>query len=124
MTNANFESEICNRKFLARNLDDDLSWPWMRGLDVDDLDLERLHFACLIGGQELRIVDEWQGISVTLSAPGAREFWISPIETVSESEDGFERIYQGSQIIAVWPTELASGEEWKGQLNFQVARLR
>jgi hypothetical protein len=83
-----------------------------------------LRWASSAPAPELLIMDEWQGISVTLSAPGAREFWISPIETVSESEDGFERIYQGSQIIAVWPMELASGEEWKGQLNFQVARLR
>lgn len=82
-----------------------------------------LRWAASAPAPELLIVDEWQGISVSLSAPGAREFWISPIETVSESEDGFERIYQGSQIIAVWPLQLASGEEWKGQLNFQVTRL-
>ncbi len=74
-------------------------------------------------GGVLRVVDEWQKASVTLEAPGARNFWIAPIETVSESEDGFERIYQGSQIIAVWPVELAPGGEWKGQLAFRVARL-
>jgi alpha-amylase len=68
-------------------------------------------------------VDEWQGVSVTLTAPRAQEFWITPIETVSESEEGFERIYQGSQIVAVWPLELAAGAEWRGQLNFDVVRL-
>jgi hypothetical protein len=31
-----------------------------------------------------------------------QEFWIAPIETVSESEGGFERVYQGSQILALW----------------------
>jgi alpha-amylase len=72
---------------------------------------------------ELRIVDEWQGISVTLSAPNARDFWIAPIETVSESEEGFERIYQGSQIIAIWPLELTSGAEWQGRLSMKVAKL-
>jgi 4-alpha-glucanotransferase len=71
----------------------------------------------------LRVVDEWQGVSVTLTAPDAQEFWITPIETVSESEEGFERIYQGSQIVAVWPAEIASGAEWRGRLNFDVARL-
>ena len=68
-------------------------------------------------------MDEWQGISVTLSAPNARDFWIAPIETVSESEEGFERIYQGSQIIAIWPLELTSGAEWQGQLSMKVAKL-
>jgi hypothetical protein len=71
---------------------------------------------------DLQVVDEWQGVSVTLSAPGARDFWITPIETVSESEEGFERIYQGSQIIALWPIELAQGAEWKCQLKLKIQR--
>ncbi|MGH9689565.1 MAG: alpha-amylase/4-alpha-glucanotransferase domain-containing protein [Candidatus Acidiferrales bacterium] len=72
---------------------------------------------------DLRVVDEWQRIGVTLRAPGARSFWIAPIETVSESEEGYERIYQGSQVIAVWPVELAANEEWKGQMTLRVERL-
>ena len=72
---------------------------------------------------ELRVVDEWQRAAVMLQAPAARNFWIAPIETVSESEDGFERIYQGSQIAAVWPVELAAGAEWKGRLIFRAASL-
>jgi len=50
----------------------------------------------------------------------AQEFWITPIETVSESEDGFERIYQGSQIIAVWPVELSQDSEWKCRLSLKI----
>ncbi|MGA7854984.1 MAG: alpha-amylase/4-alpha-glucanotransferase domain-containing protein [Candidatus Acidiferrales bacterium] len=83
-----------------------------------------LRWGAATPASELRVVDEWQGISVTLSAPGARDFWIAPIETVSESEEGFERIYQGSQIIAVWPVELAQGAEWQCQLGLKVANLR
>ncbi len=82
-----------------------------------------LRWGSAVPGGTLRIVDAWQGAAVTLEAPGARDFWIAPIETVSESEDGFERIYQGSQVIAIWPVELAPGGEWKGQLAFRVARL-
>jgi hypothetical protein len=82
-----------------------------------------LRWCASASGSNLRVVDEWQGVSVTLTAPHAREFWITPIETVSESEEGFERIYQGSQIIAIWPVEMASGAEWHGQLNLNVARF-
>ena len=82
-----------------------------------------LRWSASAPGSELVIVDKWQRVSATIAAPGARDFWIAPIETVSESEDGFERIYQGSQIIAVWPVELASGAEWNAQLAFKVARL-
>ncbi len=79
--------------------------------------------AAVPGGEPLRVVDEWQHVAVALEAPSARNFWIAPIETVSESEDGFERIYQGSQIVAVWPVELQSGAEWKGQLIFSASEL-
>ena len=82
-----------------------------------------LRWAAAMPGSGLRIVDEWQRASVTLAAPGARHFWISPIDTVSESEGGFEHVYQGSQVFAVWPVELAQGEKWKGELAFKVAQL-
>ncbi|MGH9713736.1 MAG: alpha-amylase/4-alpha-glucanotransferase domain-containing protein [Candidatus Acidiferrales bacterium] len=81
-----------------------------------------LRWAAAAPGTELRVVDEWQDVAVTVAAPGARDFWIAPIETVSESEEGFERIYQGSQIIALWPVELAPGAEWKGSLTLQISR--
>jgi alpha-amylase len=83
-----------------------------------------LRWASTAQASELRVVDEWQGVAVTLAAQQAREFWVTPIETVSESEEGFERIYQGSQILAIWPVELQAGAEWSGQLELRVAGLR
>lgn len=82
-----------------------------------------LRWAAAVPGAELRVVDEWQKTSVGLKADGAREFWVSPIDTVSESEDGFERIYQGSQLLAVWPVELSQDQEWRGRIIFTVAPL-
>lgn len=82
-----------------------------------------LRWSSAVPGGELRVADEWQKVAVTLDAPTARCFWIAPIETVSESEDGFERVYQGSQILAVWPVELASGAEWNAQLVFRAVTL-
>jgi 4-alpha-glucanotransferase len=81
-----------------------------------------LRWSSVTAANPLRIVDDWQKAGVTLSASGAREFWVTPIETVSESEDGFERIYQGSQIAAVWPVSLDHGEEWKAQLRYTAFR--
>lgn len=82
-----------------------------------------LRWTAALPGTELRVVDEWQRASVTLEASAAQSFWISPIETVSESEDGFERIYQGSQVMALWPAEVAEGGEWKGRLVLRATRL-
>ncbi len=82
-----------------------------------------LRWSAAVPAAGLRVVDEWQQAAVALEANAARHLWVAPIETVSESEDGFERIYQGSQIAAVWPVELAAGAEWKGQLVLRVSRL-
>jgi hypothetical protein len=71
-------------------------------------------------GPRLRVVDEWQNVSATIEAPSAKEFWITPIETISESEEGFERVYQGSQILAVWPVELVAGKPWTGEMSLRV----
>jgi len=82
-----------------------------------------LNWCGAVPSSELRVIDEWQKVGVTLAAKDAREFWICPIETVSESEEGFERIYQGSKIVTVWPVKISSGQEWQGRLTFKVAHL-
>jgi 4-alpha-glucanotransferase len=77
---------------------------------------ESLRWAGAAPASELQLVDEWQNIRVTLQAENAKDYWVAPIETISESEEGFERVYQGSQIMAVWPAELQPGKEWKARL--------
>lgn len=66
-----------------------------------------LAFKGELRGEKIALVDEWQRLEITLAAPGAARWWISPIETISQSESGFERIYQGSAIMAVWNLNLA-----------------
>ncbi len=54
----------------------------------------------------------------------ADEFWIEPVETVSESEEGFERVYQGSQILAIWRPTITAGKTWNAELTLQAAKAR
>ena len=68
----------------------------------------------------MRLVDEWQDVAVEIEARGASQLWISPIETVSESEEGFERVYQGSQILGVWNVELIR-ESWSAETCARTA---
>src|SRR6266404_1738474 len=63
---------------------------------------QALRFSGELPGPILHLQDGWQKLRITLHAPGTENFWIAPIETVSESEEGFERVYQGSQILARW----------------------
>jgi len=60
--------------------------------------------------RSLTMVLEWEGLSLELAFPAPTEVWRHPIETVSMSEAGFERVYQCSGILPVWPLELAPGE--------------
>ena len=49
------------------------------------------------------------GIELTTTADPPATAWWSPIETISNSEAGFERVYQGSALVLVWPVELVPG---------------
>jgi alpha-amylase len=54
---------------------------------------------------EVTLVDEWLGLEAHLAwNPDAELAW-GPVETVSVSEAGFERIYQGLALLVVWPLE-------------------
>ena len=46
------------------------------------------------------------GVSVTTTIDVPADAWWAPIETISNSEDGFERVYQGSALLLSWPVRL------------------
>ena len=84
---------------------------------------QNLRFSGVVAGPMFHMEDGWQRVRITLHAPGAKEFWIAPIETVSESEEGFERVYQGSQILAVWHPTLAAQDPWFARLVWRVESI-
>lgn len=85
--------------------------------------LHNLRFSAALPGPVLRMEDGWQLLRIGLHAPGAEHFWIAPIETVSESEEGFERVYQGSQILAVWRPDLSVTKSWSGHLVWRIEAI-
>ncbi len=77
-----------------------------------DRDVAERHLAS--SGEEpdvasVSIVDEWLDLSVNLEMEPAPHFWRFPVETVSNSDSGFERVYQGSAVAAVWDLDLDEG---------------
>lgn len=54
----------------------------------------------------VRLVDRWMNIAIVIQYDPPATLWRFPIETVSQSEGGFERMYQGSSVTAVWPLSL------------------
>ena len=60
------------------------------------------------GAARLEVTDHDWPAPVTLSFPRGA-VWRFPLETVSNSEAGFERTFQGLSCLCVWPIELRPG---------------
>jgi 4-alpha-glucanotransferase len=84
---------------------------------------QNLRFSGALPAPLLRVEDGWQRLRVTVHAPGSSEFWVAPIETVSESEGGFERVYQGSQILALWRPDLTTKTSFSARVMWRVEAL-
>jgi len=48
--------------------------------------------------QQLSLNDEWKNLHIDISLGEPVELWHFPVETVSQSEGGFERTYQGTAL--------------------------
>jgi len=83
-----------------------------------------LEWSGVVEGPRVRLADEWQNVAAEIEATDARQLWIAPIETVSESEEGFERVYQGSQILGVWNIALDPAKPWSAETAVRVSRAR
>ena len=63
------------------------------------------------------IVDEWQQLDIGLLSSVPAHVWTFPLETVSQSESGFEVVYQGSVLLLRWTVELEPGKSWKVKIE-------
>ena len=66
--------------------------------------------------------NDYEGVRVAARLePAARLTWY-PVETVSNSEGGFERVYQGSSLLFRWLVELAPGGRASRSVRFEVTQ--
>jgi hypothetical protein len=73
---------------------------------------------------ELRSGNDYVGLEIATRVAPAAETWISPIDTVSNSEAGFERIYQGSALVFSWPLVLPAGAATTVRVEHTVTTSR
>ena len=52
--------------------------------------------------KSIGVRDEWLKIDARLETENADLIWYMPVETISLSEAGFERVYQSSAIYLIW----------------------
>jgi alpha-amylase len=75
----------------------------------DELDLR--------AARRIGLVDEFLGLAVSLvfSLPGG--VWTFPIQTVSQSESGFELVHQSTAVLPHWPVAADSDGRWQLDLT-------
>ncbi len=61
--------------------------------------------------EELYLVDEYNGIKIMMQLGTPARLWRFPLETISQSEGGIERIYQGSVVMPLWLMNVKPGEK-------------
>jgi alpha-amylase len=59
----------------------------------------------------LALHDEWAGLRLTLALAPEAAVWRFPLETLSRSEEGLEKTFQGSTLLAHWKMTLQPGAE-------------
>jgi 4-alpha-glucanotransferase len=69
--------------------------------------------------RELGLNDEWLGIDVQLSSERSMNIWTFPIESVSQSEGGFELVHQSVAVLPHWLVRADANGCWS--VTFQIA---
>ncbi len=76
------------------------------------LDLAELH--------NFALTDEWLGLRVGLNMSQPTRIWTFPIETVSQSEGGFELVHQSVAVIPHWHVRGDDQGRWSMTLHLDV----
>ncbi len=65
--------------------------------------------------------DDWRRLDIRLSLDSPADIWRFPIETISLSEGGFERVYQSSAVVLLWKVQL--DKKWTVRFELYVSTL-
>ena len=71
----------------------------------------------------LTLTDEWLDLSVALRWSSPAGLWCFPIETVSQSEGGFEGVYQSSAVIPHWRAIADDAGRWEVDITWTLDRV-
>lgn len=72
---------------------------------------------------EVILADEWSKIRVEIDASLPARLYRYAVETVSQSESGLERTYQGTCLIPAWRLTLAAGEKREIQVRLGIVDI-
>ncbi len=71
--------------------------------------------------EQVSLNDEQRGFRFAMQFDKPAQLWRAPVETVSLSEDGLERVYQQSMILPRWGIKLLPQENWSVQIRASLS---
>ncbi len=71
--------------------------------------------------ETLRVHHDWLGLAIVIRFSPAPLLWRFPLEAASQSEDGFERTYQGTVFVPVFETHLGAGARCEAHIEIEIA---
>jgi alpha-amylase len=80
--------------------------------------LESIHQ--LESAERIGLVDEWLGLDVSLDLSQPGGLWTFPIQTVSQSEGGFELVHQSCAVVPHWEFIADKSGQWSVRLDLSV----
>jgi alpha-amylase len=66
------------------------------------------------------LVDEWLGLDASLTLSKRGGIWAFPIQTVSQSEGGFELVHQSTAVLPHWQVEADSQGKWEVHIGMRL----
>lgn len=76
------------------------------------------------GAPGLGLVDEWLGIGVLMRASRPTDIWTFPVETVSQSEGGFELVHQSVVVMPHWHVTPDADGTWRVVMKWAIDTSR
>lgn len=97
----NFLAPTADDRFISTSGEPSL--PAAEGSSSGEFKAPLSWFGVLQHRESIAFTDGWRRMEARLGCDQKVDWWIAPIYSISNSEDGLERLYQGSQILAVLP---------------------
>ncbi|MCF7825821.1 MAG: DUF1926 domain-containing protein [Candidatus Marinimicrobia bacterium] len=74
--------------------------------------------------KHVALINEWDNFKIHVGFSEACQLWRSPIETISMSEAGFERVYQASALLPHWKLNLNPGESLSLDILLSINKFK
>lgn len=71
--------------------------------------------------QHIGLIDQWQGIDVLIGIDRPTSIWTFPVETVSQSEGGFELVHQSVCVMPHWLVQGDAEGKWSTQMQIRIS---